>query len=205
MKRINSVVADNSKKFIFVYQTKNLVNGKTYIGIHGTNDLNDAYLGGGIYYGCPSTIKNRKTALASAVKKYGFENFVTIPLDYFDTYEEALEEESYLVTSLDVASQSNYNMVSGGGKTISRIVTEETRQRIREARAKQEVTENMKASLAEGRKMGPLAVSKKVFCEKNGKTYNSISACAKDLGIGTSTVHRYANGKVKSDLKITFI
>lgn len=46
-----------------VYRTINLVNGKTYIGRHSTNDISDSYLGSG------SRIK-------SAISKYGSENFV---------------------------------------------------------------------------------------------------------------------------------
>lgn len=36
------------KKYNFVYQTKNLINGKTYIGVRCTDNLNDGYIGCGI-------------------------------------------------------------------------------------------------------------------------------------------------------------
>jgi len=205
MNRIDSVVADNSKKFIFVYQTKNLVNNKTYIGIHGTNKMEDKYLGGGIYFHKPSTLKNRKTALANSVRKYGFDNFVTTPMCFFDTYEEALLEESFLVDQESVISSSNYNMVCGGGKTIGRVVSDRTREIIKKNRSNQEVTQSMLDALTEGRKFGPAAVSKSLYCEANGKTYDSISSCARDLNLGISTVSRYVNGRVKNNFGLKFI
>jgi hypothetical protein len=48
--------------FYTVYKTTNLINGKIYVGLHITNNLEDDYLGSG-------------SQLKSAVKKYGKENF----------------------------------------------------------------------------------------------------------------------------------
>ena len=89
----------------FVYQTKNLVNGKTYIGRHSTNNLDDGYLGSG-------------TLLKRAIKKYGKENFQCIHMCYFDTYQEAVEEEKFLVTKEYCAKDDNYNIVEGGENPI---------------------------------------------------------------------------------------
>jgi len=85
----------------FTYQTKNLVNNNTYIGIHSTDNLDDRYLGSG-------------EALARAINKYGRENFVCTPLDFFDTREEAFEEERFLVHKEWIDRESNYNLSLGG-------------------------------------------------------------------------------------------
>lgn len=88
-------------KYHYIYQTKNLINDKTYIGRHSTNNLNDGYVGSG-------------TMLKRAINKYGKENFVCIPMCYFDTYEEAVEEEKFLVTLEYCKDPNNYNIVQGG-------------------------------------------------------------------------------------------
>ena len=90
------------KEYHFTYQTKNMLNEMTYIGVHSTTDLNDGYLGSGY-------------ALLNAINKYGKENFRSIPLCYFDTREEADIEEAYLVNESWVKLRGNYNIALGGG------------------------------------------------------------------------------------------
>ena len=92
-------------KYHYVYQTKNLINGKTYIGRHSTNNLNDGYIGSG-------------KMLKRAIQKYGKENFVCIPMCYFDTYEESVDEEKFLVTREYCKDKNNYNIVEGGSNPI---------------------------------------------------------------------------------------
>jgi len=48
--------------FFTVYKTTNLINGKIYVGLHVTDNLEDDYLGSG-------------SQLKLAVKKYGKEKF----------------------------------------------------------------------------------------------------------------------------------
>ena len=95
----------------FTYQTKNLINGKTYIGVHSTEDVDDGYLGCGCY---SNALNNKDQYFPRALQKYGVENFRMIPLCFFDTAEEAYEEEGYLVDKDWVKRSDNYNIALGG-------------------------------------------------------------------------------------------
>lgn len=100
-----------------VYCTTNLVNNKTYIGVHGTENVDkfDGYLGCGVKITMPSTFMNPKTAFQYAVKKYGVKNFKRITLYVFDKAEDAYNKEKELVDEDFIKQDTNYNMILGGG------------------------------------------------------------------------------------------
>ena len=84
-----------------IYEVTNLVNGKTYIGQHITDDLEDGYLGSG-------------KALKAAIKKYGRENFRREIL-LFARNEQALNIlEMMAVTPEFCERKDNYNLKEGG-------------------------------------------------------------------------------------------
>lgn len=84
-----------------IYKTTNLVNGMFYIGYHGTNDLNDHYLGSGKYF-------------KRAIKKYGRNSFKKEILYIFPSKEEALLKESEIVNDDFVRRDDTYNFKVGG-------------------------------------------------------------------------------------------
>lgn len=88
-------------KYYFTYQTKNLINGKTYIGARSTNKIDDGYFGSGVL-------------LKKAIKKYGKENFERQILCFFETREEMWKEEEFLITEDWIKDNSNYNIKGGG-------------------------------------------------------------------------------------------
>lgn len=99
-------------KLIFTYQTKNLINGKTYIGVHSTYNIHDGYIGCGVIsqaYAEASKRHGLKSAFIRAVCKYGYNNFKREILCIFDS-----EEEAFLVDKDWVDSQDNYNVALGG-------------------------------------------------------------------------------------------
>ena len=71
-------------KYHIIYKTTNLINGKIYVGMHSTDNLNDGYLGSG-------------WILKQVIKKYGKENFKREVLLVLSNRKEAIEVEALLV------------------------------------------------------------------------------------------------------------
>ena len=90
-----------TKIYYYLYEVTNLVNEKTYIGQHITDDLEDGYFGSG-------------KALKSAIKKYGRDKFKKEIL-LFARNQQALNIlEMMAVTPEFCARKDNYNMKEGG-------------------------------------------------------------------------------------------
>jgi group I intron endonuclease len=80
-----------------VYKITNLVNGKTYIGCHQTDDPNDSYMGSG-------------KIIKRAIVKYGLVNFTKTVLAVFDSQDQMFDEEKNLISTLC----PEYNLHPGG-------------------------------------------------------------------------------------------
>lgn len=104
----------------YVYEIKNLMNNKIYVGVHKSTSIEDDYMGSG-------------TLIRTAIKKYGKENFSKRILFVFDNVKDALECERKIVNEEFINRMDTYNLVLGGNiaptKThtkslISKITTE---------------------------------------------------------------------------------
>jgi hypothetical protein len=84
-----------------VYKTTNTLNGRYYIGVHQTDDLDDDYLGSG-------------KLLKQAIKKYGREAFTREYLAIFESADKMFALEGELVTSDLVVDTLCYNLKEGG-------------------------------------------------------------------------------------------
>lgn len=85
----------------YVYQITNLLNGKIYVGIHRTSDIDDGYMGSG-------------KLLRRAYRKYGMHRFSKKILFYCNSEEELISAESRIVTSDFVRRKNTYNLTEGG-------------------------------------------------------------------------------------------
>ena len=90
--------------FGYIYETKNLVNGKTYIG-KKQGKFDNTYYGSGMI-------------LQQALKKYGRENFEVIVLSTYDTEEDLNNAEIMFIDTRN----PTYNIAKGGtgGDTLAR-------------------------------------------------------------------------------------
>jgi len=93
---------DTTKKLHFyVYRITNKLVNKIYIGCHQTDNLNDGYMGSGLYI-------NR------AYIKYGIENFYKEILNFYPDAASMFEAETRIVSREFIKEDSNYNLAEGG-------------------------------------------------------------------------------------------
>jgi hypothetical protein len=89
------------KMFYYLYEIRNTVNDKIYIGVHQTKDINDGYMGSG-------------TVINKAYEKYGKDKFIKTILEYFDTREDMIDREKEIVTDDFLLREDTYNVRRGG-------------------------------------------------------------------------------------------
>lgn len=128
----------------YVYKTTNKLNGRYYIGVHKSENIeNDSYLGSGYI-------------LAKALDKYGKANFEREILFEFDTPEEAFQKEREIVNEEFVNDDITYNVALGGhgGKLtevnpfFGRKHTEETKEILRRKSSEKRHTEESKQKIS---------------------------------------------------------
>ena len=88
-------------KFMKIYLTKNLINGKGYVGQHVSNNEVDDYLGSGIL-------------LEKAIRKHGKANFVNGVIEFCKSEKELNEREEYWILKLNTLNPTGYNISASG-------------------------------------------------------------------------------------------
>ncbi len=87
--------------FYIIYKTTNLKNGKIYIGMHKTSNLNDTYLGSG-------------KKIKRAIQYYGKHFFKKEVLYIFKNETEMIAKEAELVNEDFIKRRDTYNINIGG-------------------------------------------------------------------------------------------
>ena len=207
-----------------VYQHKNKINGKIYIGI--TSQKPEDRWGS---QGC-----NYKSSphFYSAIQKYGWNNFEHNILFTGLTKEQACLKEQELIKEYDLMNREfGYNSTSGGDifvmneetkQKISQAMmgnknglghpcSEEKKKKISEVQKGRKFTKEHKQKLSEAAKNRHVPCSedkkqtlkekshkKPVYCEELDKVFESVQECGRQLGIPATNISKLCNGRGKT-------
>ena len=207
-----------------VYQHKNKINGKVYIGI--TSQKLERRWGS---QGC-----NYKSSphFYSAIQKYGWNNFEHNILFVELTKEQACLKEQELIKEFNSMNREyGYNSTSGGDifvmneetkqkisqalmgnqNNLGHSCSEEKKKKISEAQKGREFTEEHKQKLSEAAKNRHVPCSeekkqtlkekshkKPVYCEELNKVFESVQECGRQLGIPATNITKLCNGRGKT-------
>lgn len=90
------------RKYHYIYKTTNLINGKFYIGMHSTDNLEDEYIGSG-------------KRLWYSIRKHGKENHKKEILEFLPDRKSLSEREKQIVNEELLNNSLCMNLASGGG------------------------------------------------------------------------------------------
>ena len=212
-------------KVYTVYQHKNKINGKVYIGITSRKP-EERWGHDGINY-------KSSPHFYAAIQKYGWDNFEHNILYTNCTKEEACLMEQILIKQYNSTNREfGYNSTSGGEnfvmndeikQKISQALignknglghpcSEEKARKISEAQKGRAFTEEHKQKLSEAAKQRHTPCSeekkkilsknyphkRKVYCEELDTVYDSVQECGRQLGIPATNISKLCNGRGKT-------
>ena len=207
-----------------VYQHKNKINGKVYIGITMQEPERRWGINGINYKSSPH--------FYAAIQKYGWDNFEHIILFTNLTKEEACKKEQELIKKFNsINREFGYNSTSGGEVFIMNEETkqkisqamkgnknglghpcsEEKKKKISEAQKGRRLTEEHKQKLSEAAKKRHIPCSnqakenirksshkKPVYCEEVDVIFESVQECSRQLDIPATNISKLCRGKGKT-------
>lgn len=180
---------------MIIYKITNLLNGKIYIG-QTVQKLTDRWSDHS--RPCRGTSKI-KSAIASAIRKYGKENFKIEQIDSTDTLEKLNTIETTYIKAFNCLSPNGYNLELGGQ---NKACHEETKAKISNT-LKGRPIKNRQNGAAKGR---PVTLErrerisktltgqtqpwkyKEVMVVETGQIFESITSAAKALGLNRATI-----------------
>lgn len=207
-----------------VYQHKNKINGKVYIGITMQEPERRWGINGVNYKSSPH--------FYAAIQKYGWNNFEHNILFQNLTKEEACKKEQELIKKFNSMNREfGYNSTSGGEtfvmneeikQKISQAMkgnknglghpcSEEKKKKISEAQKGRHLTKEHKQKLSEAAKKRHTTCSnqakenirksshkKPVYCEELDIIFESVQECSRQLDIPATNISKLCQGKGKT-------
>lgn len=177
-----------------LYEHRNKINGKRYIGI--TNNTTKRWYGKGKHYnGCPYFFE--------AIQKYGWDAFEHNILARNLTREEASELEKHYIKVFKTRDKAfGYNLAEGGTSNPSMLGkhhSEETREKMREAALGRVISDEQRkrhSGAMKGKLVGNRNhMSKAVRCVTTGEVFESQQIAAKAKGVLQSKISLCCQGK----------
>lgn len=187
----------SSVKCYCVYQHKNLINGKRYIGI--TNDPARRWSGSGKRY-------KATPRFWQAIKKYGWDGFEHEILEDGLTTQEAMDRERYYIELYKTQDPDHgYNILPGGDTRPSMLGkhhTEETKEIIRQMMIGRMLSEEQRRQhgiwMHENMRGARNGKSKAVRCIDTGIVYESQRQAAEATGTLQSGISRCCSGEIST-------
>ena len=208
-----------------VYQHKNKINNKVYIGITGRTPEERWGKNGNNYKSSPH--------FYAAIQKYGWDNFEHNILFTDLTKEQACLKEQELIKFFNSMDRNyGYNSTSGGEiftlneearkkKSVSMLgnknglghtCSEEKKKKISEAQKGRIFSEEHKKKLSEAASKRHVSCSeskkeklsqnypnrRKVYCEELNKIFDSVQQCSRELGIPATNISKLCGGRGKT-------
>ena len=144
-------------EFYYIYLTKNILNGKCYIGWHATNKLYDGYIGSGHYF-------------LKSVKKNGKNNFINGIIEFCNE-NNVLEREKFWIEKMNTIQPNGYNLTIGGEGCIGYKHTPETKMKF----SLRKISDDHKQKIRESQIGNKNCYGKPVSKEKRKKISKTIS------------------------------
>jgi len=192
-----------------VYCIENKLNGKKYIGItKGAIERRFKQ-----HKQLAKNVSKENQHLHDALIKYGFKNFIIYQQDEAESIAELYEKEKYWIKTLDT-KKNGYNETDGGEGSHGRVLSEETKQKIRVAAIKRfedveqrnHLSKKSKEWLAQLSKEDKEMISKKISISNmgnqraKGKHWTLSDEAKKNIGNAKSKTWliTYPNGKIET-------
>ena len=206
-----------------VYQHKNKINRKIYIGIT-MQEPKQRWRNGEGYKSSPH--------FYAAIQKYGWNNFEHNILFQDLTKEEACAKEQELIAKYNSMNRNfGYNSTSGGEvfimneeikqkisqsmignkNSLNHPCSEEKKKKISEAQKGRQLTGEHKQKLSKAAKNRHTPCSeqtkenirkashkKPVYCEELDEVFESVQECSRQLGIPATNISKLCNGRGKT-------